>query len=215
MGRKGRRSRSASPASSAGHSDDSIISAVAEEELTEKTLESRSTLITPEGIYRGDGMSRGVPRGSGDRTVQRPHQYRQDTGTFGIYVGNWGGKRSNDDLQAAVEADLLASPGQVIMAQECQAGLLSVLETGQPKALSAVAECDEEDGPDVSVVTDVKPGTWRYVYGDESAENSLLIAGKTSTFANVELLLWEKIATVSMGTLARVEPCTDAPTAES
>ena len=194
MGRKGQ-SRNASPAPSthsaaSGASDDSILSAVAD--VSKAELESRSVLLSPEGHYRGDGISRGTPCGADDREVLVPHQYRVDTGTVAMYCGNWGGHKNSAVLRRHIEFDLLDGPMQIFVAQECQKALVPTLEAGKEGILSAVAE--EEDPDEATPAGRTKCTQWLCVAGEEKGLNTLVTGGLRSMFARVDLLLWEKHA---------------------
>ena len=62
---------------------------------------------------------RAATMGAGGRVVQVPLRDREDSGTWGMYCGNWGGHRKLIAAQQHIFQDLIArNPAQVLAAQE-------------------------------------------------------------------------------------------------
>ena len=56
---------------------------------------------------------------SNGRRVQNPYKDREDIGSYGIYVGNWSGRRKKQVVNDHIAADLVArNPAQILLAQE-------------------------------------------------------------------------------------------------
>ena len=68
----------------------------------------------------------------GKREVVAPHEQRNDVGTYGIYVGNWGGKlqRTNEWMGNHIARDVIAcNPAGVLMASQVDHDFICSLRT--------------------------------------------------------------------------------------
>ena len=71
----------------------------------------------PISIHGSGAGSSGVF--SGGREVLMPYLARDDVGSFGIYVGNWSGRRKKQVVNDHIAADLIArNAAQIMIAQE-------------------------------------------------------------------------------------------------
>ena len=53
------------------------------------------------------------------RRVRVPNRERDDIGSYGLYVGNWSGRRKHETMSLHIKVDLIArSPAQVLLACE-------------------------------------------------------------------------------------------------
>ena len=75
----------------------------------------------------------------GSRPVKSPHLQREDVGSYGILVGNWGGIRHNNALQTHIDNDLKSGPASIIILQEAQPQVMEIL---QAPAVAAVMGAD-------------------------------------------------------------------------
>jgi hypothetical protein len=56
--------------------------------------------------------------GYGGRLVKEPYMYRSDIGSFGLYMGNWGGPSRAALIEQHLYHDIiLRNPAQVLVAQ--------------------------------------------------------------------------------------------------
>ena len=68
-------------------------------------------------------------KGVGGRIVQQPYLDRDDVGAYGIYVGNWSGRRRLQYVNNHIAADLIArNPAQVLLAQEVDRRFIDTLQ---------------------------------------------------------------------------------------
>jgi hypothetical protein len=132
-----------------------------------------------------------VIRGSGGRRVAKPLNSRTDIGSYGLYQGNWSGRRRYLNVRQHIMHDLiLRNPAQVLCAQEVD------LEFFQ--ALHSPWDYIEEKSPDMtSAVAEARAANWgswlviRGTEGDEEDEKgktqsrSCLVAVRSSRAQNI------------------------------
>ena len=77
-------------------------------------------VVNPAPIDTHDcGVKKKVVRGADGRIVKEPYLDRDDIGSYGVYVGNWSGRRKLQVVNNHIAADLIArNPAQVLLAQE-------------------------------------------------------------------------------------------------
>ena len=67
------------------------------------------------------------------RRVWVPNRERDDIGAYGLYVGNWSGRRKHETMNLHIKADLIArSPAQVLMACEVDEAFTQELQNPTP-----------------------------------------------------------------------------------
>ena len=86
----------------------------------------------PPNPIRGSGGSGVYSKG---REVQSPYLWRKDIGTYGIYVGNWSGRRKEQAVNDHIAADLVArAPAQILIAQEVDPKFVRTLRSPSTSA---------------------------------------------------------------------------------
>ena len=89
-------------------------------------------------------------RGAGGRRVKKPYVDRDDIGSYGIYVGNWSGRRKEKLVNDHIAADLVArNPAQILLAQEVDSQFVeTLLDPWNSRACqSRPMEVDGQDSP--------------------------------------------------------------------
>ena len=74
--------------------------------------------------------------------MQEPYKERQDVGSWGVYVANWGGRRKEQALNNHIASDLVArSPAQIVLAQEVDPQFIRTLEDPRASAEAMAQPC--------------------------------------------------------------------------
>ena len=152
-----------------------------------------------------DGVrSQAAPVAAGrdkSRFVHTPHGSRDDIGSFGVYQGNWGGRRKSVSLRNHIIDDIVVkNPAHILCAQEVDQEFIGVLQDpaiGATPIPKRVYRTKTDAAADVARSQNLKNAVkWHVVYGDEgegSGDKTCIIAVKESVAAEVELLEWRKI----------------------
>ncbi len=126
--------------------------------------------------------------GKGGRNVRVPQRERADSGSFGLYNGNWGGAKRNRVVQQHICSDLLNGPAQVICAQEADTTVCRYLERGYDETPTVVGETGEPQSP-----TAVGRKAWLVARGYEMG-STCMIAVRGSMASQLRLLHWHRHA---------------------
>ena len=152
-----RSASSASLATLSGHSADGDVG-----QAEDDSEQDRST---PAVAEHGTALP---AKGANGRTVLNAYAARSDVGSIGILTGNWGGSKSNRDLQKHVNDDLRKGPASIVMLQEAH------LET----VVGALSSPSVEGVSDARRVLDRRPGyQYSCIHGTEDG-NTLLVAAR-------------------------------------
>jgi hypothetical protein len=128
--------------------------------------------------------------GWGGRPVKSPYVNRSDIGSFGLYVGNWGGPSRAALIEKHLYHDIiLRNPAQVLVAQEVDDAFAELLKNPTSQRCGPIAPS--------SALAERSPVTdgWLVLRGDEgpgSEGKSLLIAARRSLCRTLTLRHWEK-----------------------
>ena len=100
----------------------------------------------------GDGAVRRTQiRGAGGRLVRVPYRERLDIGMYGIYVGNWSGRRRLQEVNDHIAADVVARcPAQIILAQEVDGTFVETLRDPRQSAEARSRPMASVDAPAVA-----------------------------------------------------------------
>ena len=144
---------------------------------------------------------------SGGREVVMPYLARDDVGSFGIYVGNWSGRRRKQVVNDHIAADVIArNAAQIMLAQEVDAKFVEALldPASSAEAQSAPQAIASQTSPTsvgqsrnyVERPANLDP--WTVAQhdgeGDESEAASLLIAAKSSVALSSTAVEWNKMS---------------------
>ena len=175
----------------------------------QETQEIRTIAEPPIPIRgRGAGSSGAGSSGvfSGRREVISPYLSRDDVGSFGIYVGNWSGRRRRQVVNDHIAADLIArNAAQILIAQEVDPQFVAAL-----LAPASSAEARSAPQPIASQTSPTSVGESRNYHerpvnltpwtvaqhdaeGDESEAASLLIAARSSVAESSTVVEWHKM----------------------
>ena len=131
----------------------------------------------------GGSASGDVARGIYGRVVREPYLARDDVGSYGLYVGNWGGNSSITVIRHHIWRDLiLRCPAQILVAQEVTGQFARLLQNPEhlPRELTQPASAVVEP--------------WKVVVGpDVETRSTLVVAGRSSLVAGIDLLAWRSI----------------------
>ena len=107
-----------------------------------------------------------VAERSSSRAIHTPYGSRDDVGPFGVYQGNWGGRRRAVALRHHIIEDIVQKcPAHILCAQEVDKEFIRVLQD-----------------------------SWHVVYGKEGTKDkTCIVAVKASVAAEVQLVEWRKI----------------------
>ena len=141
------------------------------------------------------------------REVVAPYLQRDDIGTFGVYVGNWSGRRKLTVINNHIAADLIVrNAAQVIVAQEVDDRFIAALlepqlsreamsaphpvpEQPSPTVVGASGACDYADRP-----ANLSP--WCVASGAEghgSESTTLIIAARSTVAKSSKVVEWNKM----------------------
>ena len=128
--------------------------------------------------------------GYGGRIVRQPYLRRRDIGSFGLYVGNWGGRSRMDLVNTHLYHDLvLRNPAQVLAAQEVDEDFARLLWNPTSQRFGPLAPAS------TLVEREAVADGWVVLRGDEgpgSEGKSLMIAARKSLCKEIRLRRWEK-----------------------
>ena len=157
----------------------------------------------------GEGGAAAATRAvyTGGRLVLMPYLEREDVGTYGIYVGNWSGRRKLQIVNDHLGADLIArNAAQVLIAQEVDPMFIAALRDPERsrEAKSAPHPVAGEDTP--TVVGDgqgrnynerfVNLTPWHVAVGTEgtsSEASTLIVAARSSVAKSSTVVEWRKL----------------------
>lgn len=142
---------------------------------------------------------------AGQRLVQAPYSQREDVRGFGIYIGNWSGRRKQQIVNDHIAADLIVrNPAQVLLAQEVDERFI--------EALRHPAESQEAQTAPHAVVGQGTPAVagqgrnyndrpvnmreWHVAAGTEgtgSAATSLIVAARSTRAKSSTVVEWNKL----------------------
>ena len=152
----------------------------------------------------GEASSSGVwCRG---RLVQHPYLQRDDVGSYGVYVGNWSGRRKLAVINDHIAADLIArNPAQILIAQEVDQQFIKALRDPESskEAKSAPHVVKGQDTP--TVVGEGKGrnynerprnlNQWHVATGTEgdgSEASTLIVAARSPLAISCTRVEWQK-----------------------
>ena len=161
-----------------------------------------------EGTKSGGEASTSTAVYSHGRVVHNPYSHRDDVGAYGIYVGNWSGRRKLQVVNNHIAADLVArNPAQVILAQEVDRDFVKTLgdPEGSKEATSAVHPVEGQTTPSVvgegkgrnygEREMDLRP--WHVCAPTEGqsglSQSTLIIAARSTLASSIATLDWQKI----------------------
>ena len=139
---------------------------------------------------------------SGGRIVQEPYDERDDVGAYGIYVGNWSGRRRTEAVNNHLAADLIArNPAQVVIAQEVDHPFIDTMRD-PANSVAALSKPQPVEGQGTPTVVgqgqgrnyDERPTNmtpWHVAYDDTEdprPTNTLIVAARSS-LANASTVL--------------------------
>ena len=171
-----------------------------------ETQEVREVRVAPLDTHGcGGASSSGVwCRG---RMVQSPHAQRDDVGCYGVYVGNWSGRRKLAVINDHIGADLIArNPAQILIAQEVDPRFIAALRDpgSSSEAQSAPHWVEGQDTP--TVVGDGKGRNyaerprnlkqWHVAEGSEgdgSEASTLIVAARSPLAKSSTVVEWQKM----------------------
>ena len=157
-----------------------------------------------EEITRGGGGS-GSGVFSGKREVKAPFQNRDDIRSYGIYLGNWSGRRNSQTVNDHIAADLVArNPAQVLMAQEVDAAFVDTLKAPaqSTEAKSAPFPVPSQAAPAVAgsgrnyADRPVNLEPWHVACGTEgtgSISSTLIVAARSTLAHSSTVVEWTKL----------------------
>ena len=141
------------------------------------------------------------------RMVQSPFLQRDDVGGYGVYIGNWSGKRRMAVINDHIAADLIArNPAQILIAQEVDQTFIKALRDPESskEARSAPHPVAGEDTP--TVVGDGKGRNyaerpqnlkqWHVAEGsegDDSQATTLIVAARSPLAKSSTVVEWQKM----------------------
>ena len=144
---------------------------------------------------------------SGGRRVQSPYSERQDVGGFGIYVGNWSGRRKMQLINDHLGADLIArNAAQILIAQEVDPKFIASLrEPGSSREATSAPQ--KVAGQDTPAVVGYRQGRhfherpvnlspWHVAEASEgsgSEASTLIIAARSSLAKSSTVVEWQKL----------------------
>ena len=133
-----------------------------------------------------DGCWKIQTRGGGD--AEKDDRDSRYVGTYGLLSANWGGKYSDEGLQADMLRNMKSSPCQIFCLQEAAGDLLD--ELGKAPAQRAIR--DGGDG-NKDVKGERQPGSkFIGVCGPEQLA-SLMICGRVSLVIGIRLLVFHRL----------------------
>ncbi|MCP4242082.1 MAG: hypothetical protein GY772_16115 [bacterium] len=124
--------------------------------------------------------------GGGGRSVRLPQREREDSGSFGLYNGNWGGAKRSRAVQLHIGNDLLYGPAQIICAQEADPETCQALERGPADTPTVVGTRGLEEIP--AVAGDRR---WFVIRGLEAGA-TCMVAARRSVVSDLKLLHWHR-----------------------
>ena len=141
------------------------------------------------------------------RLVQNPYLLREDVGSYGVYVGNWSGRRKLAVINDHIAADLIArNPAQILIAQEVDQQFIKALRDPESskEAKSAPHWVEGQDTP--TVVGDGKGRNyaerpqnlkqWHVAVGSEgdgSEASTLIVAARSPLAKSSTVVEWQKM----------------------
>ena len=141
------------------------------------------------------------------REVIAPYRSRDDIGHFGLYLGNWSGRRKLQVINDHIGADLIArNAAQVMMAQEVDQQFIDALRspTSSREAMSAPHVVVGQDTPTVvgfrqgrnysERPVNLKP--WFVIEGaegEDSRATTLIIAARSTLAQSSTMVEWNKM----------------------
>ena len=173
-----------------------------------ETREIRSVNKAPLDVFPdthgcGEASSSGVwCRG---RMVHNPFRARDDVGGYGVYVGNWSGRRKLAVINDHIAADLIArNPAQILIAQEVDEKFIAALldPESSSEARSAPHPVAGQNTPTVvgsSRNYDERPQClkkWHVAKGSEgdgSQASTLIVAARSSLAKSSTVVEWQKM----------------------
>ena len=189
-------------------------SSLAEDSETEKNdlredtgfVESNAFRVSQDVDTHGGGAT-GSGVWSDGREVIAPYRSRGDIGHFGIYLGNWSGRRKLRVINDHIGADLIArNAAQVMMAQEVDQQFIEALRdpTSSPEAMSAPHVVVGQDTPTVVGFRQGRNYSERPVNlmpwfviegaeGEDSRATTLIIAARSTLAQSSTMVEWNKI----------------------
>ena len=176
----------AAPSTSSLDNDTEIGSAAATDYETNEVREVFSPRATDNVDVDGDTTVTGY----GGRLVKEPYMHRRDVGSFGLYMGNWGGPSRAALIEQHLYHDIiLRNPAQVLVAQEVDEAFAELLTNPTSGKFGPIAPA--------SALAERSPVTdgWLVLRGDEgpgSEGKSLLMAARKSLCQTLTLRHWEK-----------------------
>ncbi|MCP4244736.1 MAG: hypothetical protein GY772_29690, partial [bacterium] len=120
------------------------------------------------------------------RSVRIPQRDRPDSGSFGLYNGNWGGAKRNKVVQQHIGNDLVYGPAQIICAQEADPQVCQALERGPEDTPTVVGTRGVEEIP--AVAGDRR---WHVLRGLE-AGSTCMVEARRSVVSDLRLLHWHR-----------------------
>ena len=159
----------------------------------------------PQSVWvqeQGPPASAAAPAAAGkasSRTINEPFRTRGDVGSFAVYQGNWGGRRSLELLRDHIFSDIvLRCPANILCAQEVDKEFIQLLKNPStslkkspkwvPKSEAAAVAAKREEIQNASA--------WHVVHGDEGGSNlgTCIVAVRASVAREIQLVEWRRIA---------------------
>ena len=141
------------------------------------------------------------------RLVHNPFPERDDVGRYGVYIGNWSGRRKLAVINNHIAADLIArNPAQILIAQEVDQQFIKALRDPE-SSQEAKSEPHWVEGQDTPTVVGEGKGRnyaerplnlkqWHVAAGSEgdgSDASTLIVAARSPLAKSCTVLEWQKM----------------------